>query len=339
MDKTPLNATRHAAFDPDITVVARIDDRGVMPGHSPFADEERVTARDRPSSPMVADSRANLTILTGPHAGRLVPIDSPLTIGRAADADLVVDDTGVSRHHARVARASENAFYVEDLRSTNGTYIRHHRIGLALLRAGDLLQLGPQLRVQFDDRADNTRYREPLESMVPDPLTRVFNWSYLKGRLLAEIAFARAANREVALLMIEIDGLEDLSVRLGQVAGDAALSTTAARIQSTLRKSDVLGRYGGDLFIVLALGSATQEAGRLAERIRSAVGEPQLDAQGRPWQMTASIGVAAMAELEPSEDPGSALLAAADARLLVAKAAGKNHVCSSEPIVHRAKMH
>src|SRR5580693_8382700 len=70
------------------------------------------------SLPREDNRRATLTVLTGLQAGRLVSLDRPqVIIGRAADADLVVDETGVSRHHARVARNLSGGFYVEDLGS------------------------------------------------------------------------------------------------------------------------------------------------------------------------------------------------------------------------------
>jgi pSer/pThr/pTyr-binding forkhead associated (FHA) protein len=61
----------------------------------------------------------------------------------------VVGDPGVSRYHVRVARSVQGAFYAEDLGSTNGTYVRSIPVGVALLHAGDVLQLGPYVRVRF----------------------------------------------------------------------------------------------------------------------------------------------------------------------------------------------
>jgi pSer/pThr/pTyr-binding forkhead associated (FHA) protein len=96
------------------------------------------------------ESRATLTVLTGLQAGRALAIDTaPIVIGSAADADLTVDDVGVSRHHARVGRTPDGAFYAEDLGSKNGTFRGKDRIGVTLLQGGTLLRLGPELQVRF----------------------------------------------------------------------------------------------------------------------------------------------------------------------------------------------
>src|SRR5207244_2097502 len=101
-------------------------------------------------------------------------------------------------------------FYVEDLGSTNGTFIGAKRIGAALLRGGDLLQLGPRARLRFAivDPIEESLQRQLYESSTHDPLTRVYNRRYLADRLLAEIARARRARGDVSVVMIDIDGLK-----------------------------------------------------------------------------------------------------------------------------------
>ena len=121
---------------------------------SPSEEEAGFGRHDTPllpaSFPTSSESRATLTVLTGLQAGRLEAMNgAPVTIGRAPDAALVVDDPGVSWHHARIARSAAGAYYAEDLGSTNGTYLRSVRIGVAPLHGGDLLQLGPHVRVRF----------------------------------------------------------------------------------------------------------------------------------------------------------------------------------------------
>jgi pSer/pThr/pTyr-binding forkhead associated (FHA) protein len=84
-----------------------------------------------------------LEIVEGPNAGRRVSLSGPLVIGRAPDAGLVLDDDQVSRHHARVTPQPDGAALVEDLGSTNGTFINHAQLhGPARLQAGDDLLVG-----------------------------------------------------------------------------------------------------------------------------------------------------------------------------------------------------
>ena len=111
---------------------------------------KRKRHRPRAAYPVPNDSQATLTVVTGRQAGsRLALHGTPVTIGRAADADLVIEDPGVGAHHIRVAQAPNGSFYVVDLSSANGTFVDADRVGIALLRDGDLLRLGPMAEIRF----------------------------------------------------------------------------------------------------------------------------------------------------------------------------------------------
>jgi two-component system cell cycle response regulator len=285
------------------------------------------------SLPQEGNRRATLTVLTGLQAGRLIAVDgAEVTIGRAADADLVVDDTGVSRHHARIARSSDGGFYVEDLGSVNGTFVGCARVGVSILREVDVLQLGPHLKVRFAvvDSAEEALGRYLFEASVHDPLTHAFNRQHLADRMVAEIARARRASTDLAVLMIDVDALKTVNDRFGHLAGDRALCTIAARIRSVLRVEDVFARYGGDEFVVLVLGTARSDVMRLAERVRRAVEGLHMSARGGKVPITTSIGVAFLAEVTETDEPGVALIATADARMYEAKASGGNSVCMAD---------
>jgi diguanylate cyclase (GGDEF)-like protein len=346
-----------ASLDSDPTISIQMHDEVPVPvtdcppektalpdGHDPY---ERVTPvmdrADRRDTPLLppplagsparaGGARGMLTVLTGLHAGQVVVVDeAAVTIGRAADAELPVDETGVSRRHARISQCPAGAFYVEDLESRNGTFVGGARVGVALLKEGDLLQLGPHLRVRFAlvDSVDESLHRQLYDSSVYDPLTHVFNRRYFAERMLAEIDRARHSNGEMSALMIDVDALKTVNDSFGHLAGDRALCTVAARILRALREEDVLARYGGDEFVVLAVGTHLVDAAPLAERIRHAVEGLRMSAPGHDIPITTSIGVASLAELGATDHPGAALLATADARMYEAKASGGNQVCAS----------
>src|ERR1700689_4847220 len=111
MRETSPNASPGGPLDPDATFDA-------TPGHPSATDPPLASTENsyqRRETPLVSTSilpstgsRATLTVLTGMHAGRLAALEGKaMTIGRAADVDLTVEDTSVSRHHARVARTAE----------------------------------------------------------------------------------------------------------------------------------------------------------------------------------------------------------------------------------------
>jgi diguanylate cyclase (GGDEF)-like protein len=277
-----------------------------------------------PLRPCVAGgTRATLMVLTGAFAGKLVTVDgAAVLVGRAADADLIVDEAGVSSHHARVGRTAEGGFCVQDLESEYGTFVGSRRIDVALLSEGDRIQLGPHLRMRFAmlDATEESLYRRLYESSVRDPLTQVFNRRYLGDRLVAEIAHARRTKGEVAILMADLDRLKQLNDRFGHLAGDRALCLVASCLVGAIRVEDVLARYGGDEFVILARETDRREATLLAERIRRAIATLPMGAVGsQRVGMTMSVGVASLLEVEPTDEPESALLALADARMYRAK--------------------
>ena len=309
----------HAAPPPSATAASRAEvEPSAVPLDTPLLP---------PSVPPAADAQATLTVLTGVNAGRRVAVDREIvTIGRAAESDLVVDEVGVSEHHARIGRTPERGYYLEDLRSTNGTFLATERVGLALLQTRDLLRLGPRIRVRFAI-VDTLVHRRLYESSMQDPLTHVFNRRYLTDRLNEAIDDSLRSGGGVSLLMIDVDALKEVNDRFGHMAGDRALSTIAARILRSLRAEDILARYGGDEFVVLAVGADPGDTRQLAERVRRAVEGLHLSARGREVRLTASIGVAALSEIADRDDPATALLALADTRTHRAKATGRNRVC------------
>jgi hypothetical protein len=84
-----------------------------------------------------------LEIVEGPGAGRQLPLERPIVIGRGADVELTLEDGQVSRHHAKVSPAADGSAVVEDLGSANGTFVNHNELhGVARLDPGDELLVG-----------------------------------------------------------------------------------------------------------------------------------------------------------------------------------------------------
>jgi pSer/pThr/pTyr-binding forkhead associated (FHA) protein len=99
----------------------------------------------------------NLEVIEGPDAGKQLIIDRPIVIGRDPNSDLVLADGEVSGQHARITPSPDGTATVEDLESTNGTFVNHNELeGPAHLEAGDELLVGVsvlQLRTVDDFRA------------------------------------------------------------------------------------------------------------------------------------------------------------------------------------------
>jgi len=322
-----------SADSPD-EAAARCPTSRPMKAVAPPPDVERETPV-LPMRPYVASgSSATLTLLTGMNAGHLVSVDaSSITIGRGTDGDFVVDDPGVSRHHARVGRGPDGSFYLEDLRSTNGTFVGTGRVGVSLLRGGEIVQLGPTLQMRFAivGPGEESLHRRLYDSATHDPLTHTYSRAYFFDRLVVEIAQARLSGSELALLIADVDSLKRVNDTFGHLAGDRALTVIGARIKRTVRAEDVLARYGGDEFVIVAPRTGLADALLLGERIRRAIESLRMGAGDQSTFVTLSLGVASLSEVTPKDETGVGLIALADGRLYRAKEAGRNRVCTTSP--------
>lgn len=156
-----------------------------------------------------------------------------------------------------------------------------------------------------------------------DPLTGVLNRRSLIERLEAAGQRARARGLPIAVLFIDLDHFKLINDSFGHRAGDACLCAIIGPIQRELRQSDVIGRYGGEEFVVM-LSSADAAAARpIAERIRARVEDVLVEGYGAPIRMTCSIGIAAS---ETEGLWGESLIARADEAVYAAKRSGRNQV-------------
>ena len=175
------------------------------------------------------------------------------------------------------------------------------------------------------DRLRQQRYalREAERRAKTDPLTGVLNRRSLLEQLEAACRDARVNRHPLAVLFLDLDYFKSINDSYGHAAGDVCLAAIIRPIQAELRQSDIIGRYGGEEFVVALSGADTAAARLIAERIRLRVAAEHLEVHGTPIQVTCSIGVA-------SSDPlgvwGEALIAQADTAVYAAKRLGRNCV-------------
>ena len=167
---------------------------------------------------------------------------------------------------------------------------------------------------------------------LTDSLTGVYNRRYIDRRLLEEIARARRQNYCISCMYIDIDHFKLVNDTHGHQGGDEVLREVAMRIRKELRRSDALGRFGGEEFVVLLIDADLASATFVAERIRASIAGTMFDLPGsaQAW-VSVSIGVASLeadAALLPIETVAQQLVAHADQALYQAKAGGRNKVIS-----------
>ena len=161
---------------------------------------------------------------------------------------------------------------------------------------------------------------------VTDALTNLPNHRALIAALEAQIARARREDTPCAVLFLDIDHFKQVNDTYGHPIGDAVLRQFAVRVRSCLREEDVLGRWGGEEFLILLPGTDARRAQRIGERVRAAVADRPLLERGPAFgclSVTCSIGTVACPPHPPLRDT---LIAAADTALYAAKRGGRNQV-------------
>jgi two-component system, cell cycle response regulator len=301
-----------------------------------WADEEASTRTTEatmavpPSAAQRQGTRALLTVVSGPNIGRVYSVlDGVTLLGRGKDVHVRMDDAGASRSHARIVAADGGRYFLEDLKSTNGTFVDGHRIDRAELSSGNRFNIGPNIVVSFAilDAQAGSLALQNYESSVRDSLTRAFNRRYLVERLVSEIAYARRHSSLLSLILFDLDHFKRVNDTSGHLAGDEVLRQVAGLVARLIRTEDVFARFGGEEFVVLVRGISHVNVGRFAERIRVAVEELEVMAE-TVLRVTISVGYASIHELSDGERTSEALLRMADERLYRAKTAGRNRVCS-----------
>lgn len=201
----------------------------------------------------------------------------------------------------------------------------YYGLPLSMVAAAVLIALGVSDRLR-DQRIALTEAERRAQT---DPLTGVLNRRSLVERLEAACLRARARGLPIALLFIDLDHFKEINDSHGHLAGDACLRAIIDPIHAELRQSDVIGRYGGEEFVVILSSADVSAAQPIAERIRNRVAEVRVAGFGTPIRLTCSIGLATSDTLGVW---GEHLIARADAAVYAAKKSGRNRVQVAGPL-------
>ena len=220
-----------------------------------------------------------------PHAGLAVPI----IVDDELSAVLMVSRIGIDRQFSALELG------IADLLST--------QVAIAL-RNADL-------------------HARVAESAVRDPLTGLLNRRYFDEAVESAFAAALREKQPLSLIVLDLDRFSDVNNQYGHALGDSVLRRVARAIKGAIREADVVVRYGGEEFVVIAPSTSDDGAVQAAERIRSAVAAATREpVDGQMVPLTISAGVACLVD----EADGRSLFRAADSALLAAKRAGRDRV-------------
>src|SRR5881394_1862587 len=141
------------------------------------------------------------------------------------------------------------------------------------------------------------RFREARQLADLDALTGLHNRRYFHETLGREVARAHRYNRQLALIVLDLDDFKAINDRIGHLAGDAVIAESAERVRDVVRSADIACRVGGDEFAVIMPESTLTDSDQLYRRLQAAVSARPIGQAGR---LSFSAGIA---ELKPEDDP------------------------------------
>jgi len=266
-----------------------------------------------------------LTFLSGDQVGRRIMLaNDRITMGRSPEATIMLRDTLVSRLHLAIGFNPELGSYViQDLNSTNGSFLNGMRITEATLKESDKILIGNTiLRFGWSDVFD-LQYQNEIDNLLNiDELTGLVVKRRFDEELDRFIAVALTRGADLAMIMMDIDGVKQINDTHGHAFGAYTISQTGKLIKAITNHKGLASRFGGDEFMVFLPNFKLEAAEQLAETIRSQVETYNFELEGIRLRPTISIGLSILKK----DDTMASLFKRADEALYISKRTGKNKV-------------
>jgi diguanylate cyclase (GGDEF)-like protein len=174
---------------------------------------------------------------------------------------------------------------------------------------------------------ENVRLFDEVQRLAAiDGLTGLNNRRHFFSIAPVEFSRARRYGHPLSAMLLDIDHFKDFNDKFGHVIGDQVLQAVAKCCKESLRQTDVLGRYGGEEFVILLSETDRHVAQTVAERLRKKVSRTTVSTEKGDLSVTVSIGIAENNEYTPDLET---LIARADQAMYVAKHKGRNQVATS----------
>lgn len=307
------------------------------------SDQTQLRLAPEPPATML-ERRPALVSLRGELLAVPIPLDrDEVTLGRALEADVRINDSRASRLHARITveRNADNGSVrciIRDLSSTNGTLINGRTLTEAVLNEGDKIAIGDQLfRFDMLDEIDREFQQQIHRLISHDELTGLLTSKSFFSELRREAAQAEHKEHPFCVLMMDVDHFKDVNDTYGHLVGSQTLEEIGGVIKRALRAGDVAARFGGEEFAAFLLDADYAQGLVAAERVRSAVEKHEFlasrrdaPADAKTLKITISIGIAAFPD--DAKDPIE-LIELADSALYRAKRGGRNRISAYRHLI------
>ena len=287
------------------------------------------------------DLKPALVFLSGELIAVPIPLDrEEVIMGRALEADVRVNDTQVSRQHAKITAVTNTVknvteYILTDLDSRNGTFLNGRRVRRETLDNGDKISIGETiLRFDLLDAIDREYQRLVHRLISHDDLTGLLSSRSFFSELRREAGRAKAENRPFCVLMMDGDNFKGVNDTFGHLTGSKTIEEIGFSIMTNLRSGDAAARFGGDEFAAFLLDAELPQALVAAERMRASIETYDFSVvrqskSKETHHITVSIGVASFPT--DSSDPIE-LVEMADSALYRAKREGRNRVAAYRDI-------
>lgn len=239
------------------------------------------------------DSEPAVDFLGGPSMGQqLILQEGEYIVGRSKDADIVVEDEAISRYHFKI-KVKDKIVTIEDLKSTNGTFVNGARVQELRLRNNDKIQISSVtvLRFSYVDTIDKNIHERFYEMALFDPVTMALTKRYFFDRIQHEFSYAKRKNSPLSLIMFDLDHFKKVNDTYGHPAGDYILQKVSETTKGMIRREDIFARYGGEEFVILMRDTDEMNAVKFAERLREKVEKSDFSFETHHIPVTISIGI------------------------------------------------
>ncbi|HEV7699624.1 MAG TPA: GGDEF domain-containing protein [Pyrinomonadaceae bacterium] len=288
------------------------------------------------------DIKPSLVFLSGELIAVPIPLErEEVTLGRALEADVRINDTQVSRQHAKIIASQDETstpeYILNDLESRNGTFLNGRRITREKLENGDKITIGETiLRFDLLDEIDREYQRQIHRLISHDDLTGLLSSRSFFSELRREAGRATAEGRPFCVLMMDGDNFKGVNDTYGHLTGSKTIEEIGSSIMTNLRSGDAAARFGGDEFAAFLLDADLAQALIAAERIRSSVENYPFSILKKGTKGTHSITVSIGVSSFPtdSSDPIE-LVEMADSALYRSKREGRNRVSAYRDVTDR----